>query len=278
MHAANRAQQPEQPGPLVRDGAFLSRAFFATTLLTLGILGLVQGRFTPTWSGVPAGFPGRRVLALVCACVSLASGLGLLGKRTAPWASGGLLTLLLVWLIGVRGSHLLTAPTALDAWWGCGDTAVMAAGAWVLYAQLAEDRGGRWSRFAAGPRGLRVARVLYGLAMIPFGVAHFMNLKATAALVPGWLPWPAGLAAFTGVAFLAAGLAVLTGILARLGATLSAAQMGAFTLVVWAPVVLGGANAFQGSEFLDSWALAAGAWVVAASYRGRPWFTAPVSG
>lgn len=139
--------------------ASLGHAVFAATMVALGILGLIQGDFTPTWSGVPKGVPARDVLAYLCAFVSLAAGIGLLWQRAAVVASRVLLTYLLVWLLLVRVSYIFRAPTALDSWWGCADTLVMTAGAWVLYAWFAGDRDGQRLSFATGENGLRVAKI-----------------------------------------------------------------------------------------------------------------------
>jgi len=240
-----------------------SHVFFAVTMIGLGVLGLGNGHFTPTWSGVPNGVPARQALAYLCALICLLCGFGLLWQRTTVIASRVLLASFLLWLVIVRLPRFFLTPAAVDAWWGCGDTAAMIAAAWVLYAYFAN----------AGDKGLRVARIFYGVALIPFGLAHFTNLEDTTPLIPGWLPWHVFWAYFTGAAFIAAGLAVLTGVCARLAATLSVWQIGLFTMIVWVPVVLRGPSAGQWTEFVSSWVLTSVAWVIADSYRGTPWLS-----
>jgi uncharacterized membrane protein len=248
--------------------ASVGHAVFAVTMVALGILGLIKGDFVSLWQPIPKSVSA---LAYVCAFISLASGIGLLWQRAAGAATRVLLAYLLLWLLLLRMPGIFLTPI-VDFWWSACATAVMAAGTWVLYVWFAADWDRRRLGFVAGENGLRIARVLYGLALIPFGLAHFVYLKHTAELVPAWLPWHQFWAYFTGVAFIAAGVSVLIGVFARLAATLSAFEIGMFLLLVWVPIVAAGSkDAFQWRETIVSWALMAGAWVVAGSYRGMPW-------
>jgi uncharacterized membrane protein len=247
-------------------------AVFAATMIALGIMGLIQGDFAPIWQSVPEDLPARGALAYLCAFVSLGCGLGLLWRRTAAPAARVLFVYVLLWMLLVKGRFIIAEPTVEGSYQTTGETAVIVAAAWVLYAWFATDWDRRRLGFAVGDRGVRLARVLYGLAMIAFGLSHFAYVELTAPLVPGWLPAHVFWAHFTGCTFLAAGLAVIIGVCARLAVSLSAVQIGLFTLLVWVPILAAGnVSAQHWVEFVVSWVLTAAGWVVADSYRNMPW-------
>jgi len=243
---------------------------FTVTLIALGITGFVTRDFSQMWQPVPKWVPGRTALVFLCALISLGTGIGIAVRRSALAASRVLLVALLIWLLVLRLPNLFYEHPVVLVGWTFGSTAVMVAAAWVLYTWFANERDSAHPGILADAAGLRIARTLYGLSMIPFGLAHFMYLDATTVLIPDWLPGHVALAYFTGAAFIAAGLAVCVGVLAYPAAALSALQMGLFTLIVWVPRMLtGNVTEFQRGEFVSSCALTAGAWVVAESYRAR---------
>jgi uncharacterized membrane protein len=148
----------------------------------------------------------------------------------------------------------------------------MLAAAWVLYVWFAADWDRKHLSFVSSNNGLHVAHMPYGFSLIFFGVAHVLAVQATTPLVPNWLPAHLFWAYFTGSTFIAAGVAVLIGLYARLAAALSALQIGLLLLLVWIPIVAAGSKVpFQWSETILNTVLLAAAWVIADSYRNILW-------
>ncbi len=250
--------------------ASAARVAFAATMIGLGILGLIKGDFTVVWQPVPQGVPAREVLVYLTAFVCLFTGIGLL-RRRAGLAAGVLLASFVLWFLLWRVRPFFSAPF-VESTWSAGQTLVMASAAWVLFASFAADWHLPRLSFATGYKGVQIARVLYGLGLIPFGLAHFIYLKETVVLVPRYLPWHVGWAYLTGATFIAAGLAIIIGVFARLAAVLSVLQMALFGLLVWLPIVAAGhLSPFQWGEVVSNLALVAAGWVVADSYRGTSW-------
>jgi len=167
--------------------ASAGHAVFAATMVAVGILGLIKGDLTAVWQPVPKGVSASEVLAYFCAFISVACGMGLLWQRKSALAARVLLAYLLLWVLVFRVPGLLRGLT-VEAYWSLCKTGVMLAAAWALYAWLAAGGDRQHLNFATGERGLCIARAVYGLAIIPFGIAHFQYVENTASLVPKWLP------------------------------------------------------------------------------------------
>jgi uncharacterized membrane protein len=241
-------------------------AVFAVALAGLGVLSLVSGHFAYVWQPVPPWVPGRQVLAYASGAILLACAAGLLWRRMLARAS------LVLALYGLSSMLLLHVPRIAmkpleeARWFGLGEMATIVAGAWILFMGTAPASASGWRRWVVGERGTRLARWLFALALLPFGLSHFVYARVTADLVPSWLPAHLGWAYLTGAGHIAAGLALLLGILPRLSATLEGLMVSTFVLTVHVPGVLGApADRDQWTELFVACFVGGAAFLVAVS-------------
>jgi len=148
--------------------ASAGHACFAAAMIWLGVMGLATGSFVQVWQPVPKWVPAREALAYLCAFISLASGIGLIWRCTAAVAARVLFASLMVWLLALRLPNLFFQTPLVLVAWTFGSTAVMVAAAWVLYVRFAGDRDRQRLGLLADDRGVRIARALYGLSLVPF--------------------------------------------------------------------------------------------------------------
>jgi uncharacterized membrane protein len=236
---------------------------FAVGMIGLGILALVYGDFAMVWQPVAPWIPGRIALAYGSGLLMLFGGLGMFVRATAAWSARILFPYLIVWLL-LKVPALLVAPQMEAVWLGIGELAVLLAGGWVLFAKLAGLREGSPLSFTTGENGIRIARILFAVSLIPIGLSHIVYVKQTADLVPAWLPYRIGWAYVTGAGQIACGLGVLFSIFPRVAARAEAGMISLFTLLVWGPAILDAPTTrMPWTAFFISWAIASAAWAVA---------------
>jgi uncharacterized membrane protein YphA (DoxX/SURF4 family) len=77
------------------------------------------------------------------------------------------------------------------------------------------------------------------MALVVFSIQHFMYADFIATLIPAWMPFRVSWAYFVGVAFMAAAISILSGILSRLSALLLALMFMLWVIMLHAPRVIG---------------------------------------
>jgi uncharacterized membrane protein YphA (DoxX/SURF4 family) len=228
--------------------------------MALGVVSLAWGDFDPG-QPVPKGFPDRTALAYAAAAFMLVAGAAIEWRRTAAWGAAALTGYYaLVVVILMNGRLVLAHYAEFGSYSGAAEQLAIAAAGLIVYAASAKIDATR-------ARLTRLGQLAFGVCALLFGGAHFFYMNLTAPLVPKWLPPTQEFWAYaTGVGHIAAGLAILTGVQARLAAILLTAMYASFTLLVHAPMLLADPSSrVNWSENALNLALIGAAWVVADS-------------
>jgi uncharacterized membrane protein len=242
---------------------------FAIGMIGLGILALIYGDFALVWQPVAPWVPGRTILAYASGLLMLLAGVGLLFRATAAWSVRILFPYLIVWAL-LKVPALFAAPGMEAVWLGLGELTVLLSGGWILFAKLSALPQDSPLAFLINENGLRAARILFAVSLLPIGLSHIVYVKETAEFVPAWLPYRVGWAYLTGAGQMASGLGVLFSILPRVAAWAEAGMLTIFTLLVWLPAILAAPRTrLPWTAFFISWAIASAAWAVAQNITSK---------
>jgi len=245
--------------------------FFAIGMIGLGVLALIYGDFALVWQPVAAWVPARTFLAYCSGVLMLLGGIGLLYPATRTWSIRTLFPYLVVWVL-LKVPALFVAPTMEAVWLGVGELIVLMIGGWILLVRLGGVPDGSWLSFATTERAIKIARIIFGLSLIPIGLSHIVYLKQTVEFVPAWLPpnrefW----AYLTGAGQIASGLGLVFSVLPRAAAWAEAGQISIYTLLVWVPAIMANpSKRLPWTAFFISWAIASGAWAMAQDIAAVP--------
>jgi len=234
---------------------------YAAGSIAAGILDLIWGEFEAAHQPIQAlgdHIHGRAILAYTAAAWLVLGGAAILWRRTARWGGWALAAIYSIfaafWLPRFYTvAHLmgLTLPLVAGLSAGIGQQLILVA------AGIEEA--------AATSRAGRLLRWVFGLSSVAFGLAHLTGLRPVAAMVPTWMPFGGNFwAILTGIAFVLAGIAILSRVLDLLAARLLALMLLVFSIFVLAPRpfarphdhVVWGSNAYNLAAVGAAWIFA----------------------
>ena len=246
--------------PAVRAG--LGRHVFGLGVMAIGLACLVWGDFI-TGQPVPNDFPHRIALAYTVAAFLLCIGITLQWRRSASFSAADLAAYyILIVILVMNGPGLLAHFKEYGTYEGLAEQFAITAAALIVYATTARIRAPLAARLTL------LGQSIFGVCALVWGGAHFVYMNLTAPLVPKWLPpsqvfW----GYLTGIAFILAGLAILTRIRARLAAILLTAMLLSFTVLVHIRILFTDHKLeFNWTELAINLAIGGAAWVVADSF------------
>lgn len=193
--------------------------------IVLGLTGLAFRDFGLQWQPAPEGLPFRGTVAVIAASVLVIGGVMLIWRRTASYGAWTLAAAFLAWTL-INAPRAFADPLDAADWLGFCENLAIAVGAATLAFMASRT---------LDVRRMTAARVFFGLCALVFGLSHFQYAAFTASMVPDWIPFSLFWAYATGAGHFAAGLALISGVQARLAVMLHAAMCASFVVLLHIP-------------------------------------------
>jgi len=230
-------------------------------VMALGLLGLALGDFV-NGQPVAKNFPDRMVLAYAAGALIFLAGAAIEWRRSVAWGAAVLTAYYtVVVIILMHGRPVIANYAVYGVYEDLAEQVGIAAAALIVYAGSAKIAA------ALAARLTLIGRVVFGLCALVWGGAHFKYMNMTAPLVPKWLPPSQVFWGYTtGVCFILAGIALVTGVKARLAAILLTMMIAVFAVLIHTPTLIADHKSiFNWNESAVNFALVGAAWVVANS-------------
>jgi uncharacterized membrane protein YphA (DoxX/SURF4 family) len=245
--------------------------FFSLSTLAAGVMDFVWGDFEAAHQPIQAfgdHIPGRRIFAYIIAVWMIAGGAAMLSRKTARVGAAAVAVVYLIFAIFWL-PRLYTAPHVLGF-----RIDVLVGVVAAIFQELILVVGGIIAYTSADTHALppqkshMVARWTFGLGSVLLGWAHLTHLtrvQVVAPMVPKWMPlggefW----AIVTGICFVLAGIAILSGVQDVVATRFLALMLFIFSVSVLAPNafafprshVAWGSNAYNLAAVGAAWMLA----------------------
>jgi hypothetical protein len=235
----------------------LGRSVFGTAALAMGVITLAWHNYKDfdQLSYILNATDGP-VFVYAVAGAQIFGGGAIQFRRTAKTGAAVLAVVYLAFAL-LCVPRIVAAPQIYDRWGNFFEQFSLVTGAGLIYARLSS----LWPRDMAN----RIGRISLGLCAASFALEQGIYIKATAELVPKWLPpgqmfW----AIATTFPFALAAVALVADRMALLAARLLTLMLVLFGLLVWIPLLVAHPHSHADwSETAETFAIAGTAWILA---------------
>jgi hypothetical protein len=243
-------------------------AVFGAASIASGVLDLIWGELEPAHQPLQAWgnhIPGMSVVSYVVAVWLIVGGAAILWHRSVRFGAAALTILYGIFILFplprfVTAPHFLGYRTAVYI-----GVAANICQQIILFVAAAIVSGSLATGRSLSRRETLAARWSFGCCSILFGVGNLTALETVVPMIPKWMPLGATFwAVLTGIAFVAAGLAILAGVQDVLAAALLGTMLLTFNALALAPLIFTtprdhvswGANAYNLTAVGAAWIIA----------------------
>lgn len=244
------------------------RILFAIPILVFGIQYFIYGRFQGGLPPVPPWAPGGAVLAYLTGAILVVAGISLatnIQARLSATLLGIFFFLCFAVLHTMRLSSVIhngnDRTRAVEA-------LALGAASWILagFLPVGVRVSEGWEKLTGYLA--RAGLYLFAICLVIFGAQHFMYAQFIATLIPAWIPGHLFWVYFTGIAFIATALAIVTAILRGLGSTMLGVMFLLWVIVLHTPRALAAPrNGDELTSLFVAMAMCGSCFIVAASTR-----------
>ncbi|HMI58851.1 MAG TPA: hypothetical protein VK511_12430 [Gemmatimonadaceae bacterium] len=213
------------------------RMIFATAMAGLAVQCMLRGNAVPALEPVSSS-SSLPLIGWITGVVLFAAAVATLVYSKAYYGAAVIAAMLLLWVLLLHAPALVAAPRNGGEWTGAFETFALSGAALLLFGLMRSAAGYEREPEPIARRAATIGRIMYGVSMPAFGVLHFIYIAYVASVIPSWIPAHVFFGYATGVAHVASGLGILTGVLSRIAAYCTAAMFGSWVLIVHAPRVL----------------------------------------
>ena len=241
---------------------------YGIAAVAYGVTDLVWGEFDPSDQPLQAWgdhVPGATIFAYIAAIWLVVAGAALLWRRSRRFAAASL-TILYGLFVLFPLPRFYTAPHFLGyraavyigVLGSVCQQIILFIAALVVWKSLSE-------RDSLSHRAALIVRWTFGLCSVDFGLGHLTAIETVVPMIPKWIPLgPTFWAVLTGIAFVLAGVAIVSGVLDVLAARLLGLMLLVFSALALAPLIFSfphkhwtwGANAYNLTAVGAAWIVA----------------------